>query len=151
MPKVYPTKSQYEEALKVVKEYEDRQATLKRLKEDLSFHLQKFNSVKFNVDKKQGRVLFSGSLKENSQVVIGESICVKTDVFNETIGKLIAVKKSLKLDISDILEHVEVKYKINLDKLKWVKCNGDKDIKINKPLEDMFHEAWLSAHVHSYK
>lgn len=104
----YPTKSQYETALKTIKEYEERQAALKRLTDDLSFHLKKFDTIKFKLDKKQGRVLFTGVL--DGQIKIGESVCSSEDVFNEVIGKLISVKKALGLNINDVIEHVENKW-----------------------------------------
>lgn len=103
--KTYPNKSEYEKALETVKQYEERQATLKRLEKDLSFHLSKFDTIKFKIDKKKGRVIFTGVI--DGQIKIGESVCAIGDDFNETIGKLIAIKKSLGLDISDVVEHVE--------------------------------------------
>ena len=105
MSKTYPSKSEYERALDVVSKYEKRQETLQRLTSDLSHHLQKFETIKFKVSKKEGKVLFTGVI--DGQIKIGESVCAKEDVFNEVIGKLIAVKKALGLDISDVVEHVE--------------------------------------------
>lgn len=107
MFKTYPTKFEYEAALKIVQKYDNRQETLKRLANDLSFHLQSFKSVKFKVNKKEGKVVFSGLIGD--QIKIGESVCSTNDVFNETIGKLVAVKKALGLDTKDVIEHVEFK------------------------------------------
>lgn len=107
MSKIYPTKSEYEMALDVVQRYKQRQETLKRLAKDLSFHLQNFEAIKLKVNKKEGKVVFSGML--DGQIKIGESVCSSSDIFNETIGKLVAVKKALSLDTKDVIEHVERK------------------------------------------
>ena len=107
MSKTYPTKASYESALQGVKEYEERQSNLKRLANDLSFHLQKFDNFKFKVNKKEGKVLFTGVLKDNGEIKIGESVCSSGDKFLDIIGKLISIKKSLGLCVDDIVEHVE--------------------------------------------
>jgi len=109
MSSVYPTKESYESALQTVKEYGERQANLKRLASDLSFHLQKFDNFKFKVNKKEGKVLFTGVLKDTSEIKIGESVCSVGDVFADVIGKLIAVKKSIGVSVDDVVEHVEGK------------------------------------------
>ena len=108
MSNAYPTKESYESALQTVKEYEERQTNLRRLTNDLSFHLQKFDNFKFKINKKEGRVLFTGVLK-NADIKIGESVCSSGDKFLDVLGKLISVKKSLGLDVSDVVEHAESK------------------------------------------
>jgi len=106
MSKTYPTKESYESALRTVKEYEERQSNLKRLANDLSFHLQKFDNFKFKVNKKEGKVLFTGVLK-NGEIKIGESVCSSGDKFLDVVGKLISIKKSIGISVDDVVEHVE--------------------------------------------
>lgn len=104
-----PTKQAYQDALDVVKQYEDRQNVLKGIRDDLSYKLQSFDQVKFKVDKKAKEVLFTGIHKETGKVVLGKAVCGDGDEFELNIGKLIAVKKALYEDISDVVKHAEEK------------------------------------------
>lgn len=104
-----PTKQAYQDALDVVKRYEDRQKVLKGIDNDLSYKLQGFDQIKFKVDKKAKEVLFTGLHRETAKVVLGKSVCGDKDEFELNIGKLIAVKKALHEDITDVVKHVEEK------------------------------------------
>lgn len=109
MTNTIPTKQSYEQALRVVKAYEDRQKQLEYLEKELAWKLQEFMQPKFKIDKKNGEVLFAGFHVEKDVVVVGKSKCDKTDVFEAVIGKLIAVKNALHEDVSDIVKQVETK------------------------------------------
>ncbi len=102
-----PSKESYEAALETIKRYEKRQKELKRLEKELSYKLQGFTHIKFSVNKKEKTVFFSGMQKETNKLLIGTSKCAGDDIFEQVIGKLIAVKKALKEDNGDIVELVE--------------------------------------------
>ncbi|PAD70536.1 hypothetical protein CHH83_01675 [Bacillus sp. 7586-K] len=103
-----PTKESYEIALDVVKRYEVRQAKLEQLKKDLSYKLSKFTDKKFKINKKAKEIIFTGVI--DGKLVVGKSVCVKDDIYEEVIGKLIAVKKALNEDISEVVKLVEKVY-----------------------------------------
>jgi hypothetical protein len=104
-----PTKYSYDNALEVVKKYEKRQAELQYAQKELSFKLKQFSQVKFKVDKKSGEIIFSGLHKKTNKLLMAKTVCDKKDIFEASIGKLIATKKALQEDISDIIKLVEEK------------------------------------------
>ncbi|MBX0320231.1 hypothetical protein [Shouchella clausii] len=107
----YPSKESYLAALETIKKYEKRQNDLKRLASDLSYQLSQFDSFKFKINKKQKEILFTGVLPDG-EIVIGQSKLQQGDAWNETIGKLIAVLKALKLKdkVEEVMEYVESKF-----------------------------------------
>ena len=107
MRKQTPSKFSYEQALEIVKAYEKRQNQLKDLQHELSTELSMFNSVSFKIDKKEEEVIFSGYLESVGKVLIGRSKCAKEDLYEEVIGKLIAVKLALGEDVKGVVELVE--------------------------------------------
>lgn len=108
-----PTKESYENALDIVKRYEERQKQLEQLKKDLSYKLSKFTDKKFKINKKDKEVIFTGVI--DGKLVVGKSICAKDDKYEDVIGKLIAVKKALNEDITDVVKLVERKYVFRID------------------------------------
>lgn len=101
-----PSKRQYEEALDIVAKYEKRQKELKSLNNDLGFHLRQFNSFKFDVNKGKREVTFAGTTK-NGQIKLSKAVAHHDDKFDITIGKLVAVLKALKQDVSFIDKYIE--------------------------------------------
>jgi uncharacterized protein YjfI (DUF2170 family) len=109
MATVTPSKYSYEEALKVVEQYEKRQKELHYLENELAFKLKQFSDVKIKIDKKSGEVLFAGVQIVTGKLLLGRSKCNSNDKFETVIGKLIAVKNALHEDIAEIVEKVEPK------------------------------------------
>lgn len=106
----FVTKEQYKNAVEQVKLYEQRQKKIEQLKKELGVHLDKF--FKFSFKTIRNETIFAGyMLDENNKnmVLIGSSYCNKTDKYNPLFGKLIAVRKALKIDIEDIVELAEPK------------------------------------------
>ncbi|MCA1021490.1 hypothetical protein [Halobacillus litoralis] len=103
-----PTQKQVEEAKKVLEQHEKREKELAYVKRELAFRLSKFTQVKFNVRKKERVIVFAG-LHETGDLKLAISKQVSSDQWDENIGKLIAVKRALKEDISDVVELVEPK------------------------------------------
>jgi hypothetical protein len=102
-----PSKEQYDKALKTIKDYENRQADLIYLEKELSLKLAQFDQIKFEINKKTKEVLFSGLDKASGKLVVGKSKCSPEDEFVQVIGKLIAVKTSLKESVENVVKHVE--------------------------------------------
>lgn len=109
-----PNKQEYEKALETIKKYEKRQKELNYLTNELMYYLKQFSQVKFKVDKKNKEVLFSGILTMDNRMVMSKSKCVVGDKFEPVIGKLLAIKKALNEDVSDILKLVEQEYRYTL-------------------------------------
>lgn len=101
-----PTKEKYEEALKIVQQYEGRQRDLAKLNNDLGFCLQKFDTFKFDVNEDKGEVTFSG-LTKSGELKLTNSKARSGDKFEDVIGKLIAVKKAIGGDVEYIERFVE--------------------------------------------
>ncbi|WP_405101725.1 hypothetical protein [Oceanobacillus sp. FSL H7-0719] len=102
-----PSKQQYEEALEVIKKYEDRQSDLARLNKELGHLLgNNFNQIKFEVNKSKKEITFTGVTKEG-KLKLGKSTARSGDKFEEVIGKLIAVKAVLGMDIKDVEKYIE--------------------------------------------
>ncbi|MEL3959437.1 hypothetical protein NST17_19990 [Caldifermentibacillus hisashii] len=106
---ISPTKKQYEEALKIVKEYENRQKILASLNKQLGEKLKEFTHVKFNINKKNKTVEFAGLYTKENRLVTGKATCSPFDIFEDVIGKLIAVKTALNEDIADVVKYVETR------------------------------------------
>ncbi|MCM3109863.1 hypothetical protein [Lederbergia lenta] len=102
-----PLKKTYEKALETVAKYEKRQRQLAAIEEELSSKLQEFKYIKFKVDKKGKRVLFTGLHSVKEELLIGESDCRSNDKFEDVIGKLISVKKALNEDVEAVVNLVE--------------------------------------------
>ncbi|WP_079709751.1 hypothetical protein [Paraliobacillus ryukyuensis] len=100
-----PNQKQYEEALKVKEQYEQRREDLKYVKKQLGIKLSEFSDFKFNIDKNSKQIIFAGVLGGKAKV--GVSKCSVGDKFNKDIGKLIAVLKSLGEDTGKIIKLVE--------------------------------------------
>lgn len=106
MSKNTPTKTRYEEALDIVKRYEKRQADLTKLNKDLGFHLQQFNSIKFDVDESKKEITFAGTTKDG-KLKLTKSVARLGDKFEVVIGKLICVLKALDQDVKFIDRYIE--------------------------------------------
>lgn len=118
---ITPNKSEYEEALRKVKKYEDRQQVLSKLNSELGNCLERFSDFKFDVDTNTRTVYFSGILVENivnetedsitfgtnNKLVTAKSISQYGNKFEEIIGKLISVKKALNEDYEYIYKYIE--------------------------------------------
>lgn len=104
-----PTVDEFKHAQKIVTNYNKRQDELGYIKKELSFKLKDFTDVKFRVIKKDEEVIFTGLCTTDGRVKLGVAKCSKGDKFNQDIGKLIAVKKSLGEDIRDIEKLIEKK------------------------------------------
>lgn len=104
-----PSKERYEEALEVVKKYEKRQADLSKLNKDLGFHLQRFDNVKFEINRGKKEVTFAGVTKDGN-LKLTKSKARSGDKFEETIGKLICVLRALSQDTSHLEKYIEQDY-----------------------------------------
>lgn len=102
-----PSKYSYEQALKTVEAYENRQRDLRFLESELSKKLQEFNQVKFKVNKKAQEIIFSGLHKETNKLFMGKSVCDKKDKFELVIGKLVAVKSALGESVEEVVKFIE--------------------------------------------
>ncbi len=60
----------------------------------------------FRVDKKNKEVVFAGTTGDLA-VKIGVAKCLKDDVFDASIGKLIAIRRALNLPTDDLMDLVE--------------------------------------------
>lgn len=100
-------KNEYEKSLEVVKKYEKRQKELSKLNSDLGACLQQFSQFKFDVDEKNGKVVFAGVHKDNGKFVMSSSVVSKGDVWEEVIGKLVSCKKSLGENFDYINQYIE--------------------------------------------
>lgn len=102
---------QYQKAQQDVKAFEERQARYETFRQELGIRLQDFEV--FNFKRKGNRIIFAGCIineNNNVKVLIGESECKTTeDEFDAMLGKLIAVRKAMKLNIDDIIDIVEPK------------------------------------------
>lgn len=102
-----PNKNSYESALKTVKAFEKRQADLNKLDRDLGHKLKQFSQFKFKVNKRDNEIIFTGVMKNGNKLVLGQSKCKLSDKFEPSIGKMLAVQKSLHEDVSETLKLVE--------------------------------------------
>ncbi|MFS0643847.1 hypothetical protein [Siminovitchia sp. 179-K 8D1 HS] len=102
-----PTKEQYKTALETVRKYEKRQRQLNALGEELSKKLQKFDQIKFDINKDVKEIIFTGLHKTKGKLMIGKSVCQRGDKYEPVIGKLIAVKKALNENVEDVVKLVE--------------------------------------------
>ncbi|WP_226035760.1 hypothetical protein [Aquibacillus saliphilus] len=108
-----PSKTSYEQALETAKKYEKRQRELKYIDDQLSAKLQQFTQVKFRVNTSRREVTFAGIV--NGELKLTTSKCSVNDCFEVNIGKLIAVKKSLKEKLDDVTDLVESENNITVD------------------------------------
>lgn len=106
--KQVPSQNEYQKAQETVKQFEERQQQLANVNKELGYKLQQFNSFNFKVNKKNREIMFAGYLESDNKVKMSISKCKPKDKWEESIGKLIAVKKALGEDISEIVELVEV-------------------------------------------
>jgi len=109
-----PTKTEYEKALETAKKYEQRQKDMEWVKQQLSEGLQQFEQIKFQVNKWHKEVVFAG-VRGDGQLKLTKSKCADSDVFEESIGKLIAVKRALGEDTKKVEELVESKYNTTIN------------------------------------
>jgi len=103
-----PSKTSYEQALETVKQFEQRQKDLEWIEKELSKGLQQFEQIKFQVNKGRKEVVFAG-VRGDGQLKLTKSKCTDSDVFEESIGKLIAVKRALGEDTKKVEELIESK------------------------------------------
>lgn len=101
---------EFEKANILVSKVNNRENQLQQYKKELGDHLAKFDknpAVKFKrfPNTEITGMIFSGIL--SGKLVIGASKCSKGEEFIETIGKLIAVRRSLNLDTKDIYEFLD--------------------------------------------
>lgn len=106
--KLVPTQNEFQKAQDTVKQYEERQKQLTHVKRELGYKLRQFKSISFRVDKKRREITFAGYLEKSNKVKLAISRCNTTDKFEESIGKLIAVKKALGEDIENVVKLVEI-------------------------------------------
>lgn len=105
-----PTKQEYTQAKETIKLYEKRQADMLNVHKQLSESLQLFTSFDFKVNKQRREIIFSGVFLGDTTVRLSVTRCSYGDKWNESIGKLIAVKKVLGEDISSVVDLVESEY-----------------------------------------
>jgi len=103
-----PSQTSYEQALETVKQFEQRQKDLEWIEKELSKGLQQFEQIKFQVNKCRKEVVFAG-IRGDCQLKLTKSKCADSDVFEESIGKLIAVKRALDESTKKVEELVENK------------------------------------------
>ena len=104
----FVSEKEYMDAINRVKDYEKREQKIVQFKSELGRRLEEFDKFKFKI--KDNRVIFAGYFvdkNDNDHLVISEAICSSDDKFNKLLGKLIAVRKALGLNINDIVDIVE--------------------------------------------
>ncbi len=126
-----PSQTSYEQALETIKQFEQRQKDLEWIEKELSKGLQQFEQIKFQVNKNRKEVVFAG-VRGDGQLKLTKAKCSHGDKFEESIGKLIAVKRALGEDTKKVEELVE-------SKSTGISYNGVKKSKIDelvKRIED---------------
>jgi hypothetical protein len=106
----FVSENEYKKAIGQVESYVKRENKIKYLNEELGHLLKDF--IKFKFRTKNNRTIFAGYyIDENNKekMIIGETVCDKDDVFDKFIGKIVAVRKALDMEIDDIIDVVEPK------------------------------------------
>ncbi|GLO66258.1 hypothetical protein [Oceanobacillus kimchii] len=103
-----PTKEEYELALETIEKYKKRQSDLKYLNRLLGEAIRQFESTKFEVNKAAKKVEFIG-LTKDGKLKHTVSQAKGSDVFEEVIGKLIAIYNALGKDTKFLEEYIEQK------------------------------------------
>ena len=109
----FVSEKQLQEAQEQIKLFNERQDRLENYKKELGYHLDGF--IEFTFRQRNERTVFAGYFVDKGDVkrlVLSETICSKDDVFDKSLGKLIAVRKALGMKIDDIVEVVEPKNKL---------------------------------------
>lgn len=101
-----PTKEEYELAMETIEKYEKRQSDLKYLNKLLGEAIQQFQTTKFEVNKAAKKVEFIG-LTKDGKLKHTVSQARGTDIFEEVIGKLVAIYRAAGQDVEFLEEYIE--------------------------------------------